>query len=410
MSNELIYEGTEAFLAVLCAEADRARILPWMEPLAAEGYRIWSAAESDGDPIGEDTARRIEKAEALLLILTPGAVRSRMFRTALNQAVLSGKRTYFYAEGSSDMLPLSMRMQLGVLGCTSVGQKEDPASAVQALRQVPEMERSLGAARPMKREEAPADVPGPADREDLRDPLTVTGNADGMDAEIGEDGTECVEGQPKPMLLFRLKDGKCYSLCAEKVRLGRSASVSDIAFGDNSRISGHHADLTQNDGAVYLTDAGSSNGTFLNGVRLQQGVPVRLPEHVFFQLFDDAFQLVYGLNAARLITDGYVLLLRNTATMEKRYVTEPEFLLGRKHPWPEGTMNDMNISREHAKIILVNGQPNLVDTGSYNGTYIDGRKLEPGQPEPLRDGMRITLGETDLACFMIPVPDGRDAV
>ena len=417
MTNELFYEGTEPFLAVVCTEADRPRVLGWLEQLSAEGYRIWSGTESDGESIGEQTALRLEKAEALFLILTPRTVWSRPFRSTLDFALLRGKKICAYLEGSPDMLTLSMRTELGVLACSVLGQPGDPASALEEIRRIPEMERCFTPvpAEPEEQEPEPPPIAEPEEKESEPPPIigpeedgtgeeTVCGVPE--EALLEEETTEQVKDQLSPMLLFRLKDGTCRYLCAEKVRLGRSGSRSDLAFADNSKISSHHADLTQKDGEIYLTDAGSSNGTYLNGVRLQPDVPVKLPDHALFQLCDDVFQLVYGPDAQRLKTDGTVLLLRNAATSEKRYVTEEELRLDRKHPWAGGTLNDMLVSREHAIIIHVNGQPCLVDTGSYNGTFLDGKQLTAGQPEPLRDGMTISLGGTELVCSLIPIDSG----
>jgi pSer/pThr/pTyr-binding forkhead associated (FHA) protein len=60
----------------------------------------------------------------------------------------------------------------------------------------------------------------------------------------------------------------------ESVTIGRDAS-SDLAF-TSPTVSREHAALTFRDGRWYVEDRGSFNGTFLNGTRMQPGIPLPL--------------------------------------------------------------------------------------------------------------------------------------
>lgn len=51
-----------------------------------------------------------------------------------------------------------------------------------------------------------------------------------------------------------------------------------------------------------------------------------------------------------------------------------------------------SISRQHAEIVRTVDGWLIVDLGSANRTTADGRPLQPGQPEELRAGVRLTLG------------------
>jgi len=44
------------------------------------------------------------------------------------------------------------------------------------------------------------------------------------------------------------------------------------SFGGEAGVSRRHAQITRGEGQVLVEDLGSSNGTFLNGVRLQPGL------------------------------------------------------------------------------------------------------------------------------------------
>jgi hypothetical protein len=89
-----------------------------------------------------------------------------------------------------------------------------------------------------------------------------------------EDGTEII-GTPNPgfwgrvsVIVGRDVDGPAFPLFDETVVLGRERG--DILFPEDGYVSGTHAQLTLRNGHVYLSDLGSSNGTFfrIRGTRM----------------------------------------------------------------------------------------------------------------------------------------------
>ncbi len=82
-----------------------------------------------------------------------------------------------------------------------------------------------------------------------------------------EDGTE-VMGSPNPGYWGRITviigehvNGASYPLLGDSITMGREHG--DINFPDDGYVSGMHARLVTRDGRVYLSDMGSSNGTFM---------------------------------------------------------------------------------------------------------------------------------------------------
>lgn len=49
-------------------------------------------------------------------------------------------------------------------------------------------------------------------------------------------------------------------------------------------------------------------------------------------------------------------------------------------------------STRHASIGCQNGQMTLSDMKSTNGTYVNGRRIEPNTPTPLNDGDKVRFG------------------
>jgi pSer/pThr/pTyr-binding forkhead associated (FHA) protein len=54
------------------------------------------------------------------------------------------------------------------------------------------------------------------------------------------------------------------------------------------------------------------------------------------------------------------------------------------------------VSREHAAIAFRGGRWYLEDRGSFNGTFLNGTRVQPGTPLPLRHADRIGIGAETL--------------
>jgi hypothetical protein len=76
-------------------------------------------------------------------------------------------------------------------------------------------------------------------------------------------------------------------------------------------------------------------------------------------------------------------------------------------------LDTKTVSRHHAQLLQADGRWCVVDRGSFNGTLLNGTRLQPGIEVPLRHGDRLELG-TQLLVFSQPSqledPDRTDAV
>jgi hypothetical protein len=77
------------------------------------------------------------------------------------------------------------------------------------------------------------------------------------------------------------------------------------------------------------------------------------------------------------------------------------------------TLSSPTVSREHALLRFREGRWFLEDRGSYNGTFLNGTRVQPGTPLPLRHADRIEIGsETVLFSWPSQVldPDKTDTL
>ena len=165
---------------------------------------------------------------------------------------------------------------------------------------------------------------------------------------------------------FLLTPGSRYAI-EESLVIGR-AEDADLTL-DSSEASRHHARIVSADGLGYLLeDLDSKNGTYLNGALLSEPA----------QLGDGDSVFLAGITFRFLSPDS------ETATGESSMASiEPLSiqLVGERLSIGRATANDVtlddpNVSRFHAELVRADGEVQLRDLASRNGTYLDGQAVE----------------------------------
>ncbi len=78
-------------------------------------------------------------------------------------------------------------------------------------------------------------------------------------------------------------------------------------------------------------------------------------------------------------------------------ICENEFLIGKNSDRVQGVITGNNaISRVHCKVIWNTGQHYIVDMGSSNGTYVNGKRILPNEPEPIYNNTQIRIANEDF--------------
>jgi len=189
----------------------------------------------------------------------------------------------------------------------------------------------------------------------------------------------------------------------------------DIALAD-PKVSRRHAELVSESGNLTLTDVGSTNGTKVNGEALGVNEPRVLAgnDEVAFGGVTLRLQLPGGASASATTS----LPSNRTAAMDAPPATasaEPEapaaaFWVGEdmriplslgQHTFGRKADNDIVIadpyvSGRHGRVEVTEDEITITDTGSTNGTLVDGEKLEPSAPRSLEASSVIRLGNLEF--------------
>jgi hypothetical protein len=84
---------------------------------------------------------------------------------------------------------------------------------------------------------------------------------------VAQPGSSSPRGQLVVITSSALEPGMAYELDATQVTVGRGAN-NDLALENDEFASARHARIEPRRDGVYVEDIGSTNGTFVNGIRL----------------------------------------------------------------------------------------------------------------------------------------------
>ena len=221
------------------------------------------------------------------------------------------------------------------------------------------------------------------------------------DPNLGSGGT-VKEDNSDSIIIIRVSTGEAFLCNAVEISIGREKNNSDIIFPDCEGISACHAKIKNYKNKFGIIDNNSTNGTYVNGEKLTND-KFKALEHVsLFSLGHEEFISVYGLRLKTIQNAKHLFYLKSLGNGEAVFIFS-KCELDRNKPWARGTLTDMKISRPHASLTadLSKGECFISDIGgenkgSTNGTYINGKRIEPCQPTVLSNGDIVKIGDTEL--------------
>jgi pSer/pThr/pTyr-binding forkhead associated (FHA) protein len=205
----------------------------------------------------------------------------------------------------------------------------------------------------------------------------------------------------------------------QRVVIGRGAG-SDVRLPDSS-VSHRHATIRAQGAEFVLVDEGSTNGTFVGGIRIaahtsrlvrshdqvrlgRMWLELRLEQNpvtrdvaaatrdLALALVSQAIAAVGGDTTTRVrvmegADQGAVILLAEG---------DRDYVLGRG-PHCDLLLSDADVSREHLRVVRRNGTVFVCDLGTRNGTQIGEARAPRGEPVLWRPALMIKMGQTVLA-------------
>ncbi|MDD7543454.1 MAG: DUF6382 domain-containing protein [Peptoniphilaceae bacterium] len=109
----------------------------------------------------------------------------------------------------------------------------------------------------------------------------------GNSAESEKTGLLNLPRKPYRAAIIRVSTGQREPLSGEKIRLGKDPQLSDICITGNPAISRKHACIIGKGNQFYIQDCGSTNHTYLEGIRLDEGKEYLLQQHSHLRLADE---------------------------------------------------------------------------------------------------------------------------
>ena len=96
------------------------------------------------------------------------------------------------------------------------------------------------------------------------------------------------EEGPAPYFI-RMRTGERINIDKAEFKIGRKASEVDYAISDNTDISRVHCVIVKDRGVCFISDNNSTNGTYINGQRLNEGEKRFLTNGVVVLLGNEEF-------------------------------------------------------------------------------------------------------------------------
>lgn len=218
-------------------------------------------------------------------------------------------------------------------------------------------------------------------------------------------------------------DAEELSFDTNVIRIGRETSVCQIVFESERHpmVSRSHAELRWDDGKWYIVDLGSSYGTYLDGVRVNQPTRVRAGQTmqfgedgpqvkvVWFEVIADSFA-----PAASEPVPTPVPVVPPSAPVQQQvppkaisasvsFEDEPQrpritlssasLVFGRDPSCDAAfSPNLAMVSRRHASIRLDGERFIVEDNGSFNGTFVNEQRIATPTPLYHNDLIRFGIG------------------
>lgn len=186
-----------------------------------------------------------------------------------------------------------------------------------------------------------------------------------------------------------------------------SAPESNVRLNDAS-VAFLHAQVAQQGQALYLRDAGTQTGTWVNGVLLAGAHALHDGDRITVgrsELLFRSSALAKLAGPSEPVIAVPRLELRSGPSLGLSFVLASELCSIGSGPNVELQVFESSVAPLHARVRAVQGVHYLSDWGSASGTYLRGSRLPPGQEVALGEGELFQVGAIAIAYTRAPTAD-----
>jgi ABC transport system ATP-binding/permease protein len=194
-----------------------------------------------------------------------------------------------------------------------------------------------------------------------------------------------VSAAPSSAFTVRTGFGSWPLLAGEEILVGRAEDAQVRV--ESPTVSRRHVSLRHTGDACRVTDLASRAGTWVDGEQVVSATSLRPPFTVHLGAADGL--AVSVLEAA---TTGPVATTRPAPASVAVDAAGTSVVLGRD-PTCDVVLEDLLVSRAHARVVRGPGGWTVEDLGSRNGTFVDGARVERAE---LRPTSELTVGRTSF--------------
>ena len=173
-------------------------------------------------------------------------------------------------------------------------------------------------------------------------------------------------------------------------------------FLDNLLVSASHAELVKTDNGWFFNDLGSDDGSFLDGVKIEEHYLENADEIQIgnFVLIYDCGFLAEDETETKIVFDSEnqdpassvnvpkIIGRQNDGKSVEYLIHKSTVVIGRALG-ADIVIEDITISRMHAKILFQNGKYYVKDLDSRNGLYVNKKQVSVSE---IKNGDIITFG------------------
>lgn len=247
------YKGNDKYVFVSYSKQDKQAAFPVIERMIKDGYRVWfDEGLDEGSEWIETVAKRINDCEAYIVLLSNQAVNSHNCRQEINFAIRKRKQFVSVLLEQTEDMSLGMEMLLSARTSINKYALENDREFFGKLYETGLLKACYGPVT--------ITIPGPAEPEKK---------------------TTCY--------LIYEKNKEVINLPAPELTLGRSGDKSNYVIRDNSTVGRCHATIKCDGNNGSIVDNMSTNGTFINGHRLEKNKEYELKDNDRIMLSNEVF-------------------------------------------------------------------------------------------------------------------------